>query len=252
MKQKTKKNIAREIIIFFSTVLLISLILGFIALRNFYYNNRQASLKEKCSSLTTQLDSLPKDHIKALYDGLCLDFYIDYGVGEDIVAIPNRHVKEFLNAYPSAKLQKKHKCGYSYIKAPDSLKISGIDSTIIFDFVTFGKFEEFLLFKDYRNKLFLTFSDKYDMGSRPSFDSKVQIGLKFSKVIESKKAELITKKELTAESLNNAFSNILDKHDIQYTLFWITMFLIITIYPARIMFILIRWAFTTIKEPKNK
>ena len=73
-----KKIIAREILIFFSAVILILLIWGVFFLRNSYYKFQEEENKDKLTSLTSELDSLPRDEIKALYDGINQDFVVKY------------------------------------------------------------------------------------------------------------------------------------------------------------------------------
>jgi hypothetical protein len=98
-------------------------------LRNGYYNSKEKNLKEEITSLTTQLDSLPSDQIKKIYDGLCNNFVVNYKVENDPIlaklnheeesvdyAIPKREEQEFLNDNPSAKHLQNYPNGYSYFR----------------------------------------------------------------------------------------------------------------------------------------
>jgi hypothetical protein len=129
MKDKTlfKKRIAKEILFFFGAIGLVVIVWVSLLLRNTYYSSREKNLKEEMISLKSQLDKLPSDKIKAIYDGLCNNFVVNYRIANDTIledfnqdangyyAIPKRSEDEFLNDFPKAFRLKNYSKGYSYI-----------------------------------------------------------------------------------------------------------------------------------------
>jgi len=199
-KIKLKRTLAKEILLFFSGLGLIGLVWGFVLLRNSYYDHKAISCTEKIKSLKTNLDSLPSDYIKELYDLTNKDFVVNYQLGKDNYAIPKKYEQEFL--YDEYGIKKNvlklpnSPKGYSYFhfdrqsiyffrkyslhqinpKRTQTLK----DSTIVFDYVELNIFREFVKSPDYQEKLFTVFSNNPDMDewlnevpanlSKPEFD----------------------------------------------------------------------------------
>lgn len=133
----TKKRIAREVLLFFGAAGLVGIIWLFLSMRNFYYENKRTNLKTEISSLTTQLDSLPKDRIKSIYDEVNQSFVVNYKVKsdranpfevatldfhhaqydkDDNYAIPKREEQAFLKDYPKAEKLPNYPKGYSFFK----------------------------------------------------------------------------------------------------------------------------------------
>ena len=196
-KVKLKQKIAIEILLFFSAIVLVSIVWVFLLLRNYYYNHEEKSLTGNLNSLKTQIDSLPPDKTKEIYNYLNQNFYVGYKVGKESFDIPVKSEKLFLTHYPKAEKLSIYPKGFSYFKinsiAIDNDTIKYFDkeelgkkiknkypeysdmtdeelaqsifkkypprpdSILIFDFVELEKFREFIKNKDYRNKLYITF-----------------------------------------------------------------------------------------------
>lgn len=73
-------------------------------------------IKEKYEKLSAQIDSLPVDRIKYLYNGLKDNFIENYQVGMDKYAIPKYLEQEFLYDNPNAKHLPIYSSGYSNFK----------------------------------------------------------------------------------------------------------------------------------------
>lgn len=115
-----KRTIAKEILFLFAAFGLVGLTWGFLTLRNSYYDYRTKSSSDKITSLQAQLDTLPKDFVRELYDLTNKYFVVNYKIGDDIYAIPKEQEKEFLT--DEFGIQKKvapvpiYPKGYSYFK----------------------------------------------------------------------------------------------------------------------------------------
>ncbi len=187
-KPLLKKRIAKEILIFFGGLVVVGLTWSFLLLRNNYYKSKKSNLETEIQSLAKQLDSLPKDYIKELYDKTSKYFVVHYQVGENTYAIPKKQEQEFLidplGIKKKATLLPISSKGYSYIHTDIFKKYGGYelnptkesnpfagmsldepnlpkgfipDSTAVFDFVDLNKFKEFLSSVDYRDKFYEIF-----------------------------------------------------------------------------------------------
>ncbi|KGK29579.1 hypothetical protein Q4599_02005 [Cellulophaga lytica] len=97
MENKTKKIVAKEILIFFGTLLLSLLFLAGLML----YKQYLIRDTEKKSKLITELESekksLPSNRVNALYEnGLKNELFYYYKLGMDTVAVSKKHQEEFL------------------------------------------------------------------------------------------------------------------------------------------------------------
>ena len=77
-RQKRNKIIAREILLFFSALTVLGLLWVLLFLRNQFYDSKISGLEKEMLLTSAKLDSLPKDRIKALYEGLNLKFIENY------------------------------------------------------------------------------------------------------------------------------------------------------------------------------
>lgn len=116
---KNKKILAREILLFISILVLNGLVFVFFLLRNYYYERKEVSLQSKLSSISVQIDNLPDNAIKKLYDGLKDYFGVNYIINGKIYTLPKIKETRFLEKHPDAKLLPPHAEGFSI---PDSSK----------------------------------------------------------------------------------------------------------------------------------
>ncbi|NOT50836.1 MAG: hypothetical protein HOP10_06130 [Chitinophagaceae bacterium] len=282
-KPLLKKKIAKEVLIFFGGLVIVGLTWCFLLLRNNFYKTKKSNLKTEIQSLAQQLDSLPKDYLKELYDKTSKQFIVKYQVGQDIYLIPKGQEQEFLidplGIKKKAILLPVSPKGYSYTHLDIFKKYGGYelypkqkpplpgivqDSTAVFDFVEQNKFREFLSSADYRDKFYETFSkekfiiDSYnddglpigtvvDLGSHSEFDTTIQFALKNHASIAATKEDISRKIEETNLSYKNAVTSIWSNSKTNNILLTAVLILAIILYPVRLSFFLIKWSFKTLK-----
>ncbi|HLF46215.1 MAG TPA: hypothetical protein VI548_07305 [Chitinophagaceae bacterium] len=282
-KPLLKKRIAREILIFFGGLVVVGITWCFLLLRNNHYKTKKSNLKSEIASLVQQLDNLPKDFIKELYDKTKKYFVTKYQVGKDIYFIPKQQAQEFLFDQKGPKKEATvlpiSPTGYSYTHLDIFKKYGGYelfpkqkpplprmvqDSTAVFDFVEQNKFREFLSSADYRDKFYETFRkekfiiDDYnedglpigtvvDLRSFSEFDTTIQFALKNHASIAAVKEDISKKIENKNLSYKNAVTDIWSNKKINNTLLTTVLLLAIILYPVRLSYFLIKWAFNTLK-----
>jgi hypothetical protein len=260
---KFKKTLAREILLFFGVLVLTGLVWLFSFCRNYYYDNRTKSNQEKASAINLQIDSLPSDKLKALFEGTNKDFVSNYSVNNDKYIIPKKEEQEFLKDYPTAILLPISHKGYSYTHLDIFKKYGGHelfpkqlpplpkgysfqDSTTVFYFVALKTFRQLLKDNEYKDKFYKTFSQEYDLGTKLSFDSKIDTGLKFNDDVIKRQQKLLNEKQIAQNALNLSKGNIKSNDEILKFLLWTLIILGIIIYPIRLFFILLKWSFKTV------
>jgi hypothetical protein len=208
---------------------------------------------------------LPNDKIKALYDGINQDLVVSYLVNGDEYAIPKKEEQIFLKDYPTAKLLSPSSKGYSFFKhteynspllnedrllvfQKDPLRILIKDSTFVFDYLKLSEFKILLKDSSYRSKFYSTFSKDYDLGTRQSFESKIDTGFKFNNNIISKKQNLLNEKQLIQASLSLFKDSINDNKEILNITLWTFLILAIIVYPLRLCFKLLKWSIKTVRQ----
>jgi hypothetical protein len=282
-KPLLKKRIAREILIFFGGLVVLCIIWCFLLLRNNYYKTKKSNLKTEIASLAQQLDTLPKDYTKELYDKTSKYFVVNYQVGQDIYLIPKKQEQEFLidplGIKKKAILLPISPKGYSYthldifknyggyeLNPKRKPPLPGIveDSTVVFDFVELNKFREFLSSPDYRDKFYEIFKkekfiiDGYnedglpigtvlDLGSQSDFDTNIQYAIKNHETIATTKNDLVKKIDSKKVNYKNAETNIWDSIKTNRILLTSLIILVALLYAVRLSFILIKWAIKTLK-----
>lgn len=260
---KFRKTLAKEILLFFGILVLTGLVWLFLFCRNYYYDNKTKSNQEKLSALNSQIDSLPFDKLKALYEGINKDFVNNYNVNNDKYIVPKKEEQEFLKDYPTAILLPTSPKGYSYThldifkkfgedgslpKPPLPRGYSLLDSTIVFHFIALKTFRQFLNNDEYKDKLYEKFFQDYDLGTKLSFDSKIDTGLKFNDYITKREQKLLDEKQIAQNNFNTAKGNVKSNAGILKFLLWTLIILGIIIYPLRLCFILLKWSLKTVRQ----
>jgi hypothetical protein len=117
MRIKTKKIIAREILLFFGSVILTSFFFLCLVAWDYFLDKSINKLTESKNETLRRIEQLPPDRLKDLYDGGLKDIMIiNYQVGDDKYAIPKNLEEEFLIDIPNAIKIGAYSKGYSYIK----------------------------------------------------------------------------------------------------------------------------------------
>ena len=278
-KKKIKQKIAREILVFFSGILLIGVVWSFLFFSNLFYQNRINSCFKSYEALKKEINSLPKkEYIKELYENTNTYFVVNYKIGKSVYGVTKEEEKSFLSddyGIPKnvTRLPINPK-GYSYSQIDIFKEFGGHelnpkqkDSTIFFDFVSYDKFIEFIKSIDYKEKFYLDFSkdsktrlvhelekpkfdpnkpynEIFDLGTFSEFKLKIDNDLK---VIEEKNKinrEIKKQQELILYSKASLFTNSEINNHLINTLIIIGIFL----YPIRISIFLVLWAYNTIKQ----
>lgn len=320
---KNKKILAREILLFFSILLLNGLIFIFFHSRNYFYERKVISLQTKLTSINKQIDSLPVDIIKKIYDKLQTNFVVNYTINGIVYVIPKMKEHLFLTDYPTAKLQLPHKEGFSVsdtkkklvlyntYKTPNGSIVQesvlrskyGVrfdelvsDSTltlytenpstgfpiisypmifsdssiteveesdvavaktmgariysdgVIFDYVDLQKFKDLLTDSIYRNKFYITFYKVYDIGTKLSFDSKIDISLKLNKEITIRHQKLLDEKNDCENNLTLSKDKAKSNKTIWSMVLWTLIISLLIAYPIRLCFKIVKWSLTTLRK----
>lgn len=289
-KIKYKKIIAKEIILFFIGLGLVILIWVFLLFRNYYYQNRKKTYSENLSSLTIQLDSLPTDNLKSLYNKVNKYFVVNYQNGQEKYSITKKEQSNFLNYYSKSniKLVPLPFCskGYSFYKFSDR------DSTLVFDYIDFDSFQELIKSRDYRNNLFSTFStsnkynielkngevniadlydengelipdflrkkkpkfnpfqpynERFNLGTAKEFENYIQKSIKYNDSTEITKSNLTNEMISISNKIESTSLDIWDNSEIFHFLVIAALINLALLYPVRLSYKLIRWAFNALK-----
>ena len=268
-KIKFKQTLAREVIIFFLAIALIALIFGFLLLRNNYYNNRISSYGNKTSLLKSELDSILKEtSIKFPSNESSTDY-----VNKTFKVMQVAYGKEFI--LDDKTFRSKIQSDPNYANKVYQVMQYKYGDEFTLDIQTFydkiglkkGQLgilpklpDGFTLVEDKarEHKLHQAFLDfDVTIKAKPKL-SKTDIFNKFPEFnndtailkVAYTYSALLKEKEINEQTLSNAYESHLDKRDIKLTLFWIALFIVIIIYPLRICYALIRWAYRTLKEGK--
>ncbi|MBM3414839.1 MAG: hypothetical protein FJY20_00005 [Bacteroidetes bacterium] len=291
-KPKIKRLIAREVLIFFVSLTLVGLLWLFLIIRNTYYDTKISSSQKRIASITAQIDSLPTDRLKALYEGIKQKFIVNYIVGADNYNIPKQEEPEFLKDFPNAKPQPSSETGYSYMKNKhkfdyigavkvgytseeiqkylsknyyyysinlNEIKKNGMsdkdintllnqDSLFLFEYISLDKFKECLKSELYKNKLYEIFSSDLDIGTKASYDSKVDDGLKYESDVIVKREKLENEKKDAQSLIEKGRRNIVEDRQLTNILLWTIIIIGVIVYPLRLCLIAIKWSVTTLRK----
>jgi hypothetical protein len=122
------------------------------------------------------------------------------------------------------------------------------DSVFLFDFVGLDKFKECLKDSYYKDKLYSTFSNEFDLGTKASYNSKIEVGLQYTNEILEKKQKFLNEKKDKQSVVEKSKKNILDKNRLAKILLWTSLIVGIIIYPLRLCFLAIKWSVRTVKK----
>lgn len=115
MNLRTKRSIAKEIIYFFTGVIILLIFWGFIAIQNNYYQNKVITCKKEIAKIQTQINLtiLQPDKLKKLFANVKI-MNESGSSNEDIVAMMNAFEKRFgkkITLSERIKLEKLRKNG---------------------------------------------------------------------------------------------------------------------------------------------
>jgi hypothetical protein len=277
-KPKLKRILAREILFFFTGLLLIGIVWGFLLMRNSYYENKASSCNDKIKTLQLQIDSLPKDYIKEFYDQTSRYFVVNYKLGQDSYAIPKEQEKAFLyddlGIKRKATLMPGNPKGHSCFKQADPLNIHGNDSSLVFDYVTMEKFREYVTSDDYQDKLYTVFANNsgndewvppldavraefdpmkpyngiFQLGTLSDFKTKMKIGLKFNSTVVEHKTKITDDIADLKETISNSNYSKLNSNEVKQFVINSAFVVGLLLYILRLSIVLIVWAIKTVKQ----
>ncbi len=113
----SKKSVAREVLIFFSSILFIVIIYVFLIARNNYYSYRGESASRKVEMTDKKLNGLPRDYNGNLYTEIKDKFYDKYIDGQDTILVLHNKEAVFKEQHFSAKYVIPTKKGFEYFPA---------------------------------------------------------------------------------------------------------------------------------------
>lgn len=277
---KSKKLLAKEVLIFFSGILLLAIFLGVLLLRNYYYKNKVEHALTQFSYLTIKINELPVDKIKNIYDNIHNDFVVSYQANKESFKIIKRQENKFLNDHPYAIKLPIHEKGYfySYIKQEsidreeflveeseisqddkklyekrkrrinrfDDLFGKVVDYRIFFDFVKLDAFKTFISDSTYRENIFSSFNED-KLGTRSAFEANIIQGLEQKYELKNDTLRSNYKKEYSKlETASYNFkANILSPDKIFHIVLVTAFFIGIALFPLRYVFNVIKWAIKT-------
>lgn len=253
-----------------------------------YYNNKLKDFEHKSSEISLQLNGLPKDRIKDLYEGLKYKFVENYQVNTDRYSIPKEEEQEFLKDFPRAKHLKIYPKGYSHFKT-NSISIDGqkikyydvaqlgkkikrkfsayadipdeqlgqkilkkyppqSDTAIVIDYVELSKFRISFKNKEFRDILFSSFSDRYDLGTPTEIERKIQEGLKYTNETKILQDSLEKEKSQILATIKQEELKNLNSSSILNIVAWTGLIFAIILYPLRLCYLLIKWSIVTLKK----
>jgi hypothetical protein len=289
---KRQRTLPREILFFFGGLVLIGVVWGLLVLRNSFYHSKANSCLENIRVGQIKLDSLPKDYIKKIYEQVNKYFAVNYRVGADSYAIRKEWQQEFLDRYSIKRKVTElpiYSLGYSYFYIPglemfrkygvvliDPRRSShGIDSAVVFDFVTLEKFRELIKSNDYQENLFRVFSIRlnqfrkqtdnspintsgfdptipyngvFELGTAIEFRSKIQKGLRYNSNVVKEKNKILSDIRNQQELLAESKKRVLAVTEIHNFLIKAIIALGLFLYPVRLSIFLILWALKTINK----
>jgi hypothetical protein len=269
---KLKKTIAREILLFFATSALLTLTWGFIIISNVYNDKKSDSLKAELKLKKTQLENLPIDKIKTIYNNVNQQLIVFYRIDKEklaiqekkrvpfIYSIPKKDEKKFLKSFPEAKPLETHLNGYicRLIRTDytsDGLPILnkdplGIlkDSICDFEFVPFERFKEFARNKEYVTQFYNVFYDELDLGKLPDFEANVKDGLNYNATIDVQRRDMINEISEITKKIDESKANIWPHEKTINFLFDTALIFLLILYPVRGCYLLLKWSIKTINH----
>jgi hypothetical protein len=273
ISQKLKKNIAKEILLFFAAAALLTLVWCLIVINNKYHTSKSKSLNEELALNTLQLENLPTDKIKDIYDKVKQHLIVFYQTDKDplgirkkdgsafIWSIEKYKENEFLKSFPDAKILETHINGYMFRPLKNKTTSDGLpifqkdplgilkDSVCEFEFVPFEKFKELTRRKDYITNFHKTFYDELKLGNLLDFEAKVKDGLNFNSTIDIQRSDLTLEIELIKTSIDNSQASIWSYEKRTSFILYTTLILLLILYPIRLCYLLLKWSLRTVKQP---
>ncbi|MDP1814275.1 MAG: hypothetical protein Q8K92_07465 [Leadbetterella sp.] len=223
MRLILKRKIAKEVILFVSTSALIIFIGLFLFARNYYYSQYSLRKKTELNSLQKELDAIPDDKVKSLYEGLEGEFVKHYNLKGYSYSVKKSEDSTFINQYPNAQqisLKEKKECFHYATSQKDIIDlVSHMDNHNDWK----GKFNYNLLLIKLRDKneakkllqifeadniyrgIFRDVSDLMNMANNNRKDSTINFDL-----VDLNKFRKLVKEETYKYQLYNRFSEEFD------------------------------------------
>jgi hypothetical protein len=184
------------------------------------------------------------DYLGAVKAGYTTEEIQEYLTRPPLPGMPKRPTPKLFNYY-SNNLKEMKESGMSDTEINSFINQ---DSIFLFDFVALDKFKECLKNSYYKDKLYSTFSNDFDLGTKASYESKIEVGLKYTKEILEKKQKFSNDKKDAQSVIEKSKRNIFDKNRLAKILLWTSLIIGIIIYPLRLCFFAIKWSVRTVKK----
>ena len=176
MNKKSKKIIAREVIVLFSSIILALMFVTCLSIYNSYHRKHIKILEHNISELDNERAILPEDNIGYLYSQIKESFIIYYEVDGSVYRIPVNLTDDFLLDFPEAKKL-----------TPNLLKHEISKENIDYDYVDFKEFRELINDSIYRENLYGFVKQEHDFGTKNEFEAMINEGLQYNDSVEMKK-----------------------------------------------------------------
>ena len=245
MKSTTKKNLAKETLLFTVSIAISIIFYLSTFLWNAYFNYKTDKTNNEIEIRISETNKLPTDKIKKLYDVLYDNFLItNYQMDGDSFMIP-KHEEEFWNKRTTSTKLNPYPEGYSILK----------DSTYAFDFVIFSEFRAHLKNDQYRTLLKKELVHRKENnreygeeGQALNILENIHLdGLSYSISNSIKREALVSQIQKSISKSEEINSLKIDSAKrIKFTVaLWLSI--LILLYPCRFLYRLIKWSIDTYK-----
>lgn len=246
MKKSTKKRIAKEILIFFSTCLIIGLVILGIYFRNELLKTKFHITKNDIDFYEKEIDSIQNGTFINLPDLLLLDT-------TDIYKSLNSRKLFSPTAYLGGNFEKNRTNNIRFLYVIlDSLKY---DFEFSINDSKYYVFEDSILLLIENNNVekldrYYSFLLKFNLIDRPFSDFYKSLS-GFDRELNEKEKEKISSLKIGIETKTQKFQNLERKingiNEQKHTYLMATIILLVLVYPLRLIYFLIKWAINTMK-----
>jgi hypothetical protein len=257
-KPKLKKIIAKEILLFFAGLLLILVVWGFLNLRNSYYQHKKETLQGELELTKNEVDTLPIDKIKILYNAIEKTFGYEFLNNDTIVFVSKSDSVLFREKFPNASFKTSSDALYlfepnEFILWDDgTYSVAKLSGDYCFKWMDFQKFKNVLANDSIRKIVFIVTNSYKGNLTELEFNAKINNSLKGYDEREKLRIILTLKLQQLESDLAKTNSHILVSGVIQADVNNILLVIFILLYPLRICWLLILWSYRTVKDNDKK
>ena len=135
---------------------------------------------------------------------------------------------------------------YDKAKVPPLFLLENSERTFFFP-ISEGEFRTAMENTDYKDKIYLTASETWDVGTKSEFDSKIEDAIKHGQERTKEKESLIKEREAKKDKRWECESAVMSGSKISEIIIWLSLILLALLYPIRGCILVILWAVKTVK-----